>query len=210
MYLPAPFESSDPEHAAALIREYPLAQLVSVDEQGFPFVTPLPLHRRAGEPVVLLGHVAKPNPHWRYLAQRPEVLACFMGPQAYMSPAVYPDLARVPTWSYLTVQCRGRARLVQAPNDVEAILKALVADHEQAYLQQWNELDEAFRQRMLSGIVAFEIEVHSVQCKLKLNQHRPESHAAMQAAYAQGHAQEQALAAWMQRLGLGAPHTPRA
>lgn len=203
MYLPAPFACSDPAIAAALMREHPLAQLVSVDAQGFPVVTPLPLHCRAGEPLVLLGHMARPNPHWRLLAERPEVLACFMGPQAYMSPTVYPDLARVPTWNYLSVQCRGRARLVQAPEALETVLKALIADHEPAYAQQWHALDEPFKSRMRAGIVAFEIEVEQVQCKLKLNQHRPESHAAMRLAYAQGDAQEQALALWMDRLGLG-------
>jgi transcriptional regulator len=41
-----------------------------------------------------------------------------------------------------------------------------------------------------------------VQCAVKLNQHRPEAHAAMHAAYAQGSANEQALARWMMDLGL--------
>ena len=40
-------------------------------------------------------------------------------------------------------------------------------------------------------------------CKLKINQHRPESHAAMKALYAAGNEDERALAAWMDRLGLG-------
>ncbi|MFT7401802.1 MAG: transcriptional regulator [Hydrogenophaga sp.] len=41
-----------------------------------------------------------------------------------------------------------------------------------------------------------------MQCKLKLNQHRPESHTAMHAAYAAGNSDEQALARWMVRLGM--------
>ncbi len=53
-----------------------------------------------------------------------------------------------------------------------------------------------------SGIVAFELRVDDWQCKLKLNQHRPESHAALHAAYVQGGAPQQALAGWMERLGL--------
>ena len=50
--------------------------------------------------------------------------------------------------------------------------------------------------------MAFELEVTELKCKVKLNQHRPESHAKMHAAYAQGKDAEQQLAAWMQRLGL--------
>jgi transcriptional regulator len=41
-----------------------------------------------------------------------------------------------------------------------------------------------------------------LETKVKINQHRPESHAAMHAAYAQGGEQEKALAKWMQRLGM--------
>ena len=55
---------------------------------------------------------------------------------------------------------------------------------------------------MLAGIVAFELRVTDLQCKLKLNQHRPEAHAAMKAAYADGDENQRALAAWMDRLGL--------
>ncbi|MCY1558201.1 hypothetical protein D9M68_951130 [compost metagenome] len=55
---------------------------------------------------------------------------------------------------------------------------------------------------MLAGIVAFELRVTGVQCKLKLNQHRPESHAAMLAMYESGNAEERALAGWMHRLGM--------
>ena len=56
----------------------------------------------------------------------------------------------------------------------------------------------------MGGIVAFELKVLELQCKVKLNQHRPEAHAAMQALYAQGGENEQALAQWMGKLGIGA------
>jgi transcriptional regulator len=63
-------------------------------------------------------------------------------------------------------------------------------------------LGEAFAHKMLAGIVAFELEVVELQCKLKLNQHRPEAHAAMYAQYRQGDPDAQALAQWMERLGM--------
>ena len=116
MYLPPQFHSHDPAHASALMRAHPLASLVSTDEEGFPFVTHLPLHaQERGDTLVLLGHCARPNPHWRYLQARREALVTFMGPQAYLSPSVYPDLARVPTWNYLAVHCRVQARLIEEP-----------------------------------------------------------------------------------------------
>lgn len=201
MYLPPHF--NHPEHAIKLMREHPLAQLVSCDDDGVPFVTPLPLHlEMRGEQVVLQGHCAKGNPHWRYLQSRPQALVLFMGPQAFMSTRVYPDLTRVPTWTYLTVQARVEASLVHDEAAKDLMLKPLIADHDPAYVAQWQGLPEDYTQRMLAGVVAFELKVLSLDCKVKLNQHRPESHVAMHAAYAQGKEQEQALAQWMLDLGL--------
>ncbi|RYY72518.1 MAG: FMN-binding negative transcriptional regulator, partial [Comamonadaceae bacterium] len=57
--------------------------------------------------------------------------------------------------------------------------------------------------KMLAGIVGFELEVTQWACKLKLNQHRREAHAAMRAAYAAGDDDQRALGAWMDKLGMG-------
>lgn len=204
MYLPPHFCSTDPAHAKALVRAHPLASLVSTDGDGFPFVSHLPLHLQEGAEGqwVLLGHCAKANPHWRYMQARPQALVAFMGPHAYLSPKVYPDLARVPSWNYLAVHCRVQATLVELPDDKDALLKALIGDHEPPYADQWRALDGGYARRMLAGIVAFELRVTDLQCALKLNQHRKEAHAAMHAAYSEGDAQAQALAGWMRKLGL--------
>ena len=203
MYQPPQFRSDDPAIAAELMRGHPFATLISTDDTGFPFVTHLPLHleEREGR-FVLLGHCAKPNPHWRYLQARPEALVTFMGPHAYLSPQVYPDLQRVPSWNYLTVQCRVRARLVEEPAAKDELLKKLIGDHEPAYEAQWRGLGEEFAHKMLAGIVGFELAVEQWACKLKLNQHRPESHARMQQAYEAGNDDERELGAWMKRLGM--------
>lgn len=204
MYLPRQFDNKDPAIALELMRAHPLAQLVSVDDSGFPFVTPLPLHavKEEGGQIVLLGHVAKPNPHAGFLRSRPLALLVFQGPQAYMTPRVYPDLVRVPTWSYLAVHATVRVQTVEAFDDKDRLLKHLIHDHDPAYAEQWRSLGADYQHKMAAGIVAFELHVTQLQCKLKLNQHRPESHTAMHAAYAAGNSDEQALARWMVRLGM--------
>jgi transcriptional regulator len=203
MYQPPQFRSDDPAIAADLIRAYPLASLISNDDSGFPFVSHLPLHLEQRETgFTLWGHCARPNPHWRYLQSRPDALVTFMGPHAYLSPKVYPDLQRVPSWNYLTVHCKVRARLVEDPPAKDRLLKKLIGDHEPAYAEQWRSLGEEFAHKMLAGIVGFELEVLEWSCKLKVNQHRPEAHARMHAAYAAGGERERELAAWMTRLGM--------
>jgi transcriptional regulator len=202
MYLPPQFnKSQDRQIAARILREHPFSSLISTDDEGFPFVTHLPLHLdEEGDHWKVLGHVAKPNQHWKYLAARPEALVTFMGPQAYMSPKVYPDLVRVPTWNYLSVHLRVKATLINAPEEKDSLLKPLIDDHEPAYKQQWIDLGQEYQHKMLAGIVAFELQVTQIQCKVKLNQHRPEAQAKMLEIYSQGNAQEQALAAWMRDL----------
>jgi transcriptional regulator len=204
MYLPPQFnKSQDRALAARIVREYAFASLISNDDEGLPYVTHLPLHLvEEGDDWKLLGHVAKPNPHWKYLAARPQAVVTFMGPQAYMSPKVYPDLARVPTWNYLAVHCKVTAQLVEEPEAKDRILKTLIGDHEPPYKQQWIDLGQEYQHKMLTGIVAFELKIDVLECKIKLNQHRKEALAAMHAIYAQGSQQEQALAGWMRDLGL--------
>ena len=204
MYLPPHFKGQLHEHAIPLIRAYPFASLISNDDDGLPFVTPLPLHLiEEGDDTLLLGHCAKPNPHWRYLQARPKAVVTFMGPHAYMTPRVYPDLVRVPTWNYITVHCTVEARLIEHFDDKDRLLKHLIADHDPAYADQWRGLGEDYQHKMMNGIVAFELKVLELQCKVKLNQHRPEAHAAMRALYAQGGENERALAQWMDKLGIG-------
>jgi transcriptional regulator len=203
MYQPPQFKSDDPAIAAELMRSHPFATLVATDDGGFPFATHLPLHlEERGGRFVLLGHCARPNPHWRYLQARPGALAMFMGPHAYMSPKVYPDLQRVPTWNYLAVHCKVQARLVEDPIAKDDLLKKLIGDHEPPFAQQWRSLGEEFQHKMLAGIVGFELDVVEWSCKLKLNQHRREAHAKMHEVYAAGSPDERQLAAWMQRLGM--------
>lgn len=203
MYLPPQFKSDDPALAAAVMRAHPFATLVSNDDEGFPFATHLPLHLKEQDGgFVILGHVAKPNAHWRYLQARPRALAIFRGAHAYLSPKVYPDLQRVPTWNYLAVHCKVEATLIEDPDAKDQLLKTLIGEHEPAYAEQWRSLDGEFARKMLAGMVGFELKVTAWECKLKLNQHRRESHAAMRETYAAGNENERELAAWMDRLGM--------
>jgi len=209
MYMPPQFAAKDRAIAVELMRAHPFASLISNDDDGLPYLSHLPfvVEDRGESDLALLGHCARPNPHWRHLQARPRAVVAFLGPHAYMSPSVYPDLARVPTWNYLAVHCTVEAQLIDTPAEKDALLKRLIAQHEPAYAAQWRGLDADLQRKLLAGMVGFELRVTALQCKLKLNQHRPESHAAMRAAYEAGTPDERALAEWMTRLGMAAPQT---
>ncbi len=202
MYIPPQFSPKDPQWAGQLMREYPLASLITLDELGQPFVTHLPLYFDE-QAQSLYGHCARGNPHWRFLAAQPTTLVTFLGPQAYMSPQVYPDLVRVPTWNYLAVHAKVTVRLIDESAPKETWLKALIAEHEPAYADQWQDLPKEYTQKMLQAIVGFELKIEKLECKLKLNQHRPESYWAMYKAYSESDdSSARHLAQWMQRIGM--------
>src|SRR6185295_17531535 len=138
MYQPPQFKSDDPAIAADIMRANSFASLISLDNDGLPYVTHLPLHleERAGQ-FVLLGHCAKPNAHWRHLQARPDAVVTFLGPHAYQSPQVYGDAQRVPSWNYVAVHCTVRAQLVEDPEGKDALLKKLIGDHEPEFAARW-------------------------------------------------------------------------
>ena len=206
MYLPTQVKGDWTEHAVRLIQADPFASIISTDDTGLPFVTHLPLLLQdqsfdsGGEAPVLLGHVGRGNPHWRYLQSRPTSLVTFLGAHAYLSPQVYPDLARVPTWNYLAVHCTVEAVIVDELEAKDDLLKKLIGTHEPAYAAQWRSLDTDYQRKMLSAIVGFELRVTAYECKLKLNQHRPEAHEATLRMYESGSSHQRTLAEWMIRL----------
>jgi len=154
------------------MRANPFAILISTADDG-PFATHLPLFVRTEEEKVFLrGHVGKANPHWRYLEKQPQCLTIFHGPHSYISPSNYTARESVPTWNYAAVHLYGNARVFSTPEDLLGMLHELMSTFEPAYAEQWASLDEAFRQRMLSHIVGFEITATKIEGKFKLSQNR--------------------------------------
>jgi transcriptional regulator len=154
------------------MRANPFAILISSTDEG-PFATHLPLViEDRDERVILRGHVAKANPHWRYLQQQPRALAIFHGPHAYISPKNYATHENVPTWNYGAVHVYGEARVFSSNDELLTVLHELIPMFEPAYAEQWASLSEAYRERMLSHIVGFEIAVAKIEAKFKLSQNR--------------------------------------
>lgn len=174
MYIPEYFRIRNPEDTVAFMRANPFAILISTTDSG-PFATHLPLFVRAAgkeEKIILRGHVAKANPHWRYLEQQPQCLTIFHGAHSYISPDNYSARESVPTWNYGAVHLYGNARVFSSPEELQGVLHDLIGTFDPTYASQWATLDEAYRERMLRQIVGFEIEVTKVEGKFKLSQNR--------------------------------------
>ena len=154
------------------MRANPFAILISSTSEG-PFATHLPLLiREIDDKVILRGHVAKANAHWRYLHQQPQCLVVFHGPHAFVSTTNYNTREAVPTWNYGAVHVYGAARVFSGPDELLGVLNELIPLFEPAYAEQWASLSESYRERMLSHIVGFEIAMTKVEAKFKLSQNR--------------------------------------
>ena len=198
LYVPPQFNCTDIDKAQALQRAYPLAQLVSVGSDGAPFISPLPLETSTNEPWVLIGHLANANPQVALLKTNRKALVTVMGPQAYLSPTVYPDSQRVPTWNYVTLHAQVDVQPIDPATDKDALLKTLITTHEPPYAAQWRGLPEPYTEAMLRAITGFTLTVTAWTLKVKVNQHRPEAKAAMLAQYAKGDGSAQALVEWIE------------
>lgn len=172
VYIPEHFRVEDRQIAVAFMRANPFAILVSNTNEG-PFATHVPVViREAGEHLTIRGHVAKANPHWRYLEQEQHCLMIFHGPHAYISPSHYETREVVPTWNYGAVHVYGKVRTYSSSEGLLSMLDDLIPTFEAAYAQQWAGLSESYRTRMLSHIVGFEIAVTKIEAKMKLSQNR--------------------------------------
>jgi len=177
MYIPEHFRVHDHADAIAFMRANPFAILISStpgspNDVG-PFATHLPIFVSAdGERLVLRGHVAKANSHWRHLEQQPQCLTIFHGPHAFVSASNYVTRENVPTWNYGAVHVYGNARTFASPEDLQGVLHQLIGTFEPAYAEQWASFSETYRERMLSHIVGIEIAVTRLEAKFKLSQNR--------------------------------------
>ncbi len=204
LYHPSHFAVGDRAVLVALMRERPLATLVSVAD-GKPDFTHLPLEvEKTAAGLRLLGHVARANPHWSRWGGGAAVTAIFHGPDGYVSPRCYAAREAVPTWNYIVVHAAGRLAVTHDAEDKERILKALIGRHDADYRRQWDELPEIYREGMKRAIVGVTIEVERLDGKFKLSQNRPaQDRAAVRAAHAAA-APRPSPADWMDRLGIGA------
>jgi len=172
VYIPEHFRVHDHSDAIAFMRGNPFAILVSSAADA-PFATHLPVFVDQKEDhLVIRGHVAKANPHWRHLEQNPTCMTIFHGPHAFVSTSNYVTRENVPTWNYGAVHVYGNARTFSSPEDLQGVLHQLIGTFEPVYAEQWGSLSESYRERMLSHIVGIEIAVTKIEAKFKLSQNR--------------------------------------
>jgi transcriptional regulator len=203
MYIPAHFAETDPEKLAAVIGDYNFGTLISAGPRGL-FAKHLPFVPDPARPRELLhAHMARGNPQWRDFAERPEALAIFQGPHAYVSAAWYATRPKVPTWNYIAVHVYGRVRLRNEPREILETLALTARYQEAGRAEPWRMEDqpEPFLVGMARGVVALELSIDRIEGKFKLSQNvaRADQEGAIAGLLREGDAASLATAEAMRR-----------
>jgi transcriptional regulator len=167
IYLPDAFRVENRQALLAHATAHPFATVIT-DGPGGLLVSHLPLLVDA-HGGLLRGHLARANPQAAAFGTGCEALAIFHGPHAYVSPSVYEEQPSVPTWNYVVVHVRGRARLVD-----EATLRKTLDDLVLHFdTTGWRmEAPEEYLRSALDVITGFEIPIEHLEGKWKLSQNR--------------------------------------
>lgn len=171
MYIPKHFLNTNDDQAISFMQKYSFGTIVTSDN-GRPVASHLPFLVQKNENGILISsHFAKANPQAESINGQ-EVLIVFSEPHAYISPRHYEKEQSVPTWNYISVHAYGKCRLVEEETSKFDLLERTILNYEEAYQEQWNKLPSDFKEKMLKGIVAFEVKVTELQAKNKLSQNR--------------------------------------
>ncbi|MET3500160.1 transcriptional regulator [Mucilaginibacter rubeus] len=174
MYTPKHFQLTNEQEAISFMQRYSFATIITATD-NVPFATHLPfLVSKRDNKIVLSSHFAKANPQATEIIGK-DGLVIFTEPHAYISPKHYEKETNVPTWNYIAVHAYGKATILSEGEQTAGLLAQMISNYEADYLTQWNNLPDEYKQRMMKGIVAFEIIVDDLQGKQKLSQNRSET-----------------------------------
>ena len=157
MYKLPYYHEEDEEIVKQFVRDHPFAFIAGSDAESNPVATQVPLFidERDGK-FFLTGHIMRNTDHHKAFVENENVLAIFTGPHSYVSATWYDNPYQASTWN---------------------ILKRLTLHYEDNNTSSttvFDNLPVEYTSRLIKAIVAFEIEVTSLEHVFKLSQDRDE------------------------------------
>jgi len=174
MYSMPYYKEKDNDVIMDFIHQNPFALVTGVDAKNRPVATQLPLFIDViSDKIILSGHLMKKTDHHLAFVHNPMVLAVFTGPHSYVSASWYKDPKAASTWNYMSVHAQGKLKFTDDENLVK-ILKRTTDHFENDPLSPagFDKLSPDYIQQLSKAIVAFEIEVESMDHVFKLSQNK--------------------------------------
>ncbi|CAN5124183.1 FMN-binding negative transcriptional regulator [soil metagenome] len=165
------FEPRSPDELRRLVRDFPLAWVISLAENDF-CSTLLPIRPCSGSGPLscLIGHFARSNRHVDVLKHDPRAWLLFLGPNGYISPSWMSDRTQAPTWNYASAGFRVDIEFFDDAPSLEAHLRDLVQAMETGP-DRWHveEMGERYA-RLAAKIIGFRAWVRDTRARFKLGQ----------------------------------------
>jgi transcriptional regulator len=177
MYNLSYFKEGDQEVVLEFMRKHPFVFLTGVNEENKPVATQVPvfIDEKDGK-LYLTGHIMRNTDHHKAFEKNKNVLAVFTSPHVYVSGTWYDNPHQASTWNYMSVHAKGSITFGNK-EDLVAILKRLTLHYENnntASTTVFDNLTSEYTEPLLKAIVAFEVEVESIDNVFKLSQNRNE------------------------------------
>jgi transcriptional regulator len=170
------FKAASQGEVLAFMKAHPFIVLCGTDITGKPVATHIPVlfEEREGK-LFLLAHVMKKQDHTLAFIHQEHVLAIFEGPHTYVSASWYQNKLTASTWNYQAVHAKGILKFL----DEEALRQILtkLTEHFEGNPHSPSLVDGMpadYVKDMMKAIVAFEIEITSLEHVFKLSQNRDE------------------------------------
>jgi transcriptional regulator len=202
---PGRYAPPDEAEVTGLIREYPLAWVVTSHDGDFgATLLPLrPFHDAEGRLTELHGHFARSNSQVELVRRNPRALMLFLGPHGYISPSWLTDRTMAPTWNYASAQFVVDIEFIEDGPRMETLMRDLAVSVEAGRERAWSIEDMGTRyQRLIRGVIGFHARIREARVKFKLGQdERDDNYAEIMKALSGSESAE--LREWMARCNPG-------
>jgi len=171
------FKETDGQAVMEFIHQHPFAFVVGCDENQQPVATQIPVFIEEREDKLFLsGHMMRKTDHCKAFEKNPAVLCVFTGPHTYVSATLYSNPHQASTWNYMSVHVKGEMRLLGDAQLVDVLKKTSLhfENNNEASATAFHNLPEDYTRKLMNAIVAFEVEVQSIDSVFKLSQNRDE------------------------------------
>ncbi len=181
IYVPDRHRETDKQFLTNFFEDYSFAMVVTT--HGGLHITNVPTLYLPAETTTEGGwgkvwwHLAKTNGQNAALTEGREATLVFHGPHSYISPNWYDNGRAVPTWNFAVVHATGKVEKREDDAEFTQRLAQLVNRNETRYAageRKWKlaDLPDSYLKGMRQGIVAYEMNIESVEAKFKLGQER--------------------------------------
>ena len=176
MYNLPHFKEKDQQTVIEFMKRHTFAMLVgSANNKSYATQIPLLFEERNNK-MILVGHMMRKQDHHKAFEKNADVLVVFTGPHTYVSATWYHNPHQASTWNYMSVHARGAIKFLDEKGLEDALRKlSLHYENNNPHSSTiFDNLSEEYRRPMMKSIVAFEIEVNSIENVFKLSQNRDE------------------------------------